>query len=97
DLVTGVQTCALPISGILRGPESLTSDLVSYSLSSETFEKLSNFGTRPNWMNDSRRLIFSKDDKIYLLDGQTKKAREIFSVAPNQIGRASCRDEKRVV
>ncbi len=71
------------LAGILRGPQSLTADLISYSLGPATFEKLNDFGTRPNWLNDSRRLIFARDDKIYLLDSQTKKTRLIFSVAPN--------------
>ncbi len=85
------------LAGILRGPESLTSDLVSYSLSSQQFEKLSDYGTRPNWLSDSRRLIFSLDDKIFLLDSQTKKARELFSVAPSRLQSLGVSKDNRTI
>ena len=85
------------LAGILRAPESLTSDLISYDLASQQFEKLSNFGTRPDWLNDSRRLIFVREDKIYLVDSQTKKAREIFSVAPNHLQSLGISKDNRTI
>src|SRR5207247_554373 len=72
------------LAGTLRRPESVSSNIVSYVLASQQFEQLVNFGERPNWLSDSRRLLFFHQDKIYLLDSQSKKLHEVMSVAPNR-------------
>ena len=73
------------LAGVLRPPGSLIQNLVTYSFASGTFEKLTDFGFRANWLSDSRRLVFCDDKKIYLLDSQSRRFREIFSVAPNRL------------
>jgi Tol biopolymer transport system component len=56
-----------------------------------------NFGVRPNWLNDGRRLIFAHEDKIYLLDSQTKKYREIITVAPNRLQALGISKDNRLI
>jgi len=45
---------------------------------------MTDFGERPVWLPDSRRLLFFSRDRIYLLDTVTRQAEEIFSVEPYQ-------------
>jgi Tol biopolymer transport system component len=85
------------LAGILRGPESLNSRLISYDLDSQQIEQLTDFGTRPSWLSDSRRIIFSHEDKIYLLDTQTKKRSQILSVAPHRLQSvATSKDDRSI-
>jgi hypothetical protein len=47
---------------------------------------LTDFGRNPVWLSDSRRLLFQNQGKLYLIDSQSKKVRELLSVAPNEFG-----------
>jgi Tol biopolymer transport system component len=85
------------LAGTLRRPESVSSNIVSYVLASQQFEQLVNFGERPNWLSDSRRLLFFYQDKIYLLDSQSKKLHEVMSVAPNRIQALGISKDNRLI
>ncbi len=52
-------------------------------MATEQLERLTDFGERPSWLRDSRRLLFIHQDKLYLVDGQTKRVEELLSVAPH--------------
>jgi Tol biopolymer transport system component len=65
--------------------EAPVSTLV-YSLETQQYEKLTDFGRAPVWLSDSRRLLFLHQGKLYLIDSQSKKVRELLSVAPNEFG-----------
>ena len=56
-----------------------------YSLESENLERLADLGGGGVWLGDSRRLLFSDQGKLYLLDSQSRKTREILSVVPHSI------------
>jgi eukaryotic-like serine/threonine-protein kinase len=65
------------------GPEGIS----VYSLASRQFEKLTNFGLRPVWLSDSRRILFQDlQTRLYLLDSQSKKVREVLSGKPHDLG-----------
>jgi Tol biopolymer transport system component len=77
------------------GPDGIS----VYSLESRQVEKLTNFGLRPVWLSDSRRILFQEPRaKLYLLDSQSKKVREVLSVAPHElgIGVAISRDDRLI-
>ncbi|HWQ31686.1 MAG TPA: protein kinase [Blastocatellia bacterium] len=57
--------------------------IYSYSFETHRYERLTEFGEYPLWLNDNRRLLFNSQDKLFLLDSRTGKTREILSVAPN--------------
>jgi Tol biopolymer transport system component len=57
-----------------------------YSLETQHYEKLTDFGRNPVWLSDSRRLLFLHQGKLYVIDSQSKKIRELLSVAPNEFG-----------
>jgi hypothetical protein len=44
-------------------------------------------GADPVWLSDSRRLLFHHGGKIHLVDSETRKQRELISVAPEEIAR----------
>jgi len=60
--------------------------ILVYSLETQHYEKLTDFGGMPVWLSDSRRLLFQNQGKLYLIDSQSKKVREVLSVAPNKLG-----------
>jgi serine/threonine protein kinase len=67
-----------------------TKGIYIYSLETKTFEKISDIQyvdltSRPLWLNDSRRLLFSTREKIFLADIQTKKNQEIYSTGRNLV------------
>jgi Tol biopolymer transport system component len=65
------------------GPEGIS----VYSLESQLFEKVTDFGLRPIWLSDSRRMLFQDlNAKLYLLDSRSKKVREILSGIPHDLG-----------
>jgi eukaryotic-like serine/threonine-protein kinase len=68
-----------------------------YSFETRRYEKMSDFGVFPVWLEDSRRLLFYQKDKIHLLDSQTKKSEEILSVAPNRVQRVTVSKDNRTV
>jgi Tol biopolymer transport system component len=65
------------------GPEGIS----IYSLESKRLEKLTDFGLRPIWLSDSRRMLFQDlRARLYLLDSRSKKVHEILSGSPNDLG-----------
>lgn len=68
-----------------------------YSLDSRGVEWMTDRGRRPVWLSDNRRLLFGDGDKIKLFDSQSRKVREILSVAPNSLSSPSIsRDDRRI-
>jgi Tol biopolymer transport system component len=73
------------LAGMRSGaPEA---SIVVYSFDSQQYEKLTDFGSVPVWLSDSRRLLFQQHDKLYLIDSQSKKIHEVLSVAPHEFAR----------
>ncbi len=67
-------------------PAGAPGSILVYSLETQHYEKLTDFGRDPVWLNDSRRLLFHHQGKLYLIDSQSKKVRELLSVSPNEFG-----------
>jgi Tol biopolymer transport system component len=69
-----------------------------YSFESQQYEKLTDFGIFPVWLSDSRRLLFTRERKLHLIDSQSKKVREVLSVAPNEFrnGVTISRDDRQI-
>jgi Tol biopolymer transport system component len=71
------------LAGFIGRPPS---GIAVYSLDSQQYEKLTDFGSQPVWLNDSRRLLFQYQSNLYLIDSQTRKTHELLSVAPQRFG-----------
>jgi Tol biopolymer transport system component len=68
-----------------------------YSPEDQRYEKLTDFGTRPAFLSDNRRLIFYHANKLYLLDSKSRRVREILSTDPDEItGMALMRDDRNI-
>ena len=59
--------------------------VLTYSLRSREFQQVANFGGRPAWLADGRRLLFIDSQKIYVLDSVTKRIKEVYSAAPHRL------------
>ena len=73
------------------------SGIVVYSLDSQQYEKLTDFGAQPVWLSDSRRLLFQTPSKLYLIDSQSKKIHEVLSVAPHGFGGVTLPRDDRLI
>jgi Tol biopolymer transport system component len=61
--------------------------VVTYSLKSHQYERLTDFGEWPVWLPDSRRVLFVANGKnFYLLDSSSKQVHKVFSVTRDIIG-----------
>jgi eukaryotic-like serine/threonine-protein kinase len=58
-----------------------------YSLRSQTYERLTDFGEWPVWLPDGRRILFVAGGKAFhIVDSHTKQVQKIFSVTRDVIG-----------
>jgi Tol biopolymer transport system component len=71
--------------------------IVLYSLDSQQYELLTEVGTAPIWLSDNRRLMFLHQGKVHLVDRQSKKVREILSLAPRDVERVSINRDDRLL
>jgi Tol biopolymer transport system component len=51
--------------------------MIVYDVATGTHEEVSRVGAKPRWLSDSRRLVYTHDGALHLLDTRTKKSREI--------------------
>lgn len=82
---------ALPTDGPSKG-------IVIYSLESQEYRRLTDFGRRPRWLADSRRLLFRdsiESGEIFLLDIESGRVQEILSVSPDYAGEHSVSPDNR--
>jgi hypothetical protein len=63
--------------------------IMTYSLRSRKFARLTDFGGYPVWLADNRHVIFvSSGKEFYVLDTQSRKTQKVFSVERDVIGPA---------
>jgi len=51
--------------------------MIVYDVATGEHEQVSAVGAKPRWLSDSRRLVYTHDGALHLLDTRTKKSREI--------------------
>jgi len=68
--------------GTLSGPPV---NITYYSLETDSYEKVIQSDGNPMWLPDSTRFVFFEDNKAYLGDIRTKKAKEIFSSSDGEL------------
>jgi Tol biopolymer transport system component/predicted Ser/Thr protein kinase len=49
-----------------------------FNLETQTYRRLIDFGEWPYWLADSRRLLFDRDGKIFLMDIESKRYHDLF-------------------
>ena len=66
---------------------SVPQGIVTYSLRTGTYDRLTDFGELPVWLPDSRRVMFVSGGKdLFVVDTATKTVRKTFSVRRDVIG-----------
>jgi hypothetical protein len=64
---------------------------------SQTIRWLTDFGEWPVWLRDSRRLLFSHQGKLFLLDGTSGDYKEVLSLPQQSLGSVGLSpDEKSI-
>ena len=56
-----------------------------FSLAAGRYERVTDAGSFPMWLSDSRRLVYAAGGKAYVADVLTKRAREIFDAGEERI------------
>jgi serine/threonine protein kinase len=74
-----------PDGQMLAGHTHSFVGIQTYSLKSREFKQLTDFGSRPVWLADNRRIMFTDGQKIYVLDSVTKRLKEVYSAAPHRL------------
>jgi hypothetical protein len=70
------------LAGFARGSEWNPHGVVIYSHEKREYQKLTEYGGYPEWLSDSRRLLFWHQDAIYVVDVQTRDVREVLRPTP---------------
>ncbi|HEX5735522.1 MAG TPA: protein kinase [Blastocatellia bacterium] len=68
-----------------------------YWLDSQKYEKVTDFGDAPQWLSDGRRFIFAHQNKVYIVDTQTKKPRALFPLAPHDVSEFKISKDDRMI
>lgn len=85
------------LAGDQRADGGPPKGIVIYSLRDKKYEKLTDFGGRPWWLNDSRRLLFIDQNKIFLLDSESKKVYEVLFDSPGTLSGFSVSQDNRLI
>lgn len=85
------------LAGMLQRPGSNSSGLMTYSLASQQYEFITQFGTDPIWLSDNRRMLFFSNYHLYLVDSREKQPRKIFSLDPLRIILATISPDDRQI
>jgi Tol biopolymer transport system component len=72
---------------LVGAAETPIGGVVTYSLESRQYERLTDFGEWPVWLPDSRRVLFVANGKsFYVVDSSSKQVHKVFSVTRDIIG-----------
>ncbi len=59
--------------------------LVIYDLAAQKYERINSEGDSSYWLPDNRHLLYAYNQKIYLIDSQTRVARELLSATEDTL------------
>ena len=68
-----------------------------YDLRTSTYEKMTDKGSSPFWLNDNRHFIYSTQKGIYLCDSETKKITEILKPSDYEIQGANISADNKML
>ncbi|MGH9872111.1 MAG: winged helix-turn-helix domain-containing protein [Pyrinomonadaceae bacterium] len=68
-----------------------------YDFEAKTYENFGLRGLWPIWLSDNRRLLFHRDGRLHVLDTQTRKSHELFSVEPYAVGTVGATRDARTI
>lgn len=62
-----------------------TPGIVIYNFETGGFERITDFGDNPIWLNDNRRLLFDYQHRLFLVNSETKKAHELLPPSSHRV------------
>ncbi|HXG88168.1 MAG TPA: protein kinase [Vicinamibacterales bacterium] len=68
-----------------------------HEIGSDTLDWLTDFGEWPVWLRDGRRMLFSHQGKLHLLDRVTKKTTELLALPQNNLGSVGLAADDRAI
>jgi len=68
-----------------------------FDLEKQTFEKMTETGSSPFWLNDSRHFIFIDRNTLFLCDSATKKINELYQPSSYEIQQAVPSPDNRTI
>jgi serine/threonine protein kinase/sugar lactone lactonase YvrE len=68
-----------------------------YDLEKQTFEKITDIGNNPFWLNDNRHFIFTADNAIFLADAQTKNITELYKASAYELQHANISPDNKTI
>jgi len=75
------------LAGQLISPDGSEAGIGIYFVESQKFERLTRYGMDPVWLSDDRRILFSHNGGIDLLDTRTKRSHPVLSIAPQAVAK----------
>ena len=90
-----------PDGRLLAGQKHLAdlshAGIAIHEIGSDRLDWLTDFGEWPVWLNDNRRLLFSDQGKLFLIDSATRKPRELLSLPQQTLGSVALSPDERVI
>jgi serine/threonine protein kinase/Tol biopolymer transport system component len=71
------------LAGTLERAGELVPGVVLYSFETGAYERLTDAGTVPVWLSDSRRLLYLRDGKVFQGDARTRESRPLLEPPPH--------------
>ena len=68
-----------------------------HELGTDRIDWLTDFGEWPVWLRDHKRLLFSHDGKLFLIDSSTRKYRELLSLPQQTLGSVGLSRDDRTI
>jgi Tol biopolymer transport system component len=68
-----------------------------HELGTDRIDWLTNFGEWPVWLKDNKRLLFSHQGKLFLIDSVTRKYRELLSLPQQTLGSVGLSHDERTI
>ena len=73
------------IAGTLRAGGKPAAGIALFAFQSQEYEQLTEFGVHPQWLSDSRRLLFENRGKIMLVDRRSGDVSEVYAADPDEM------------
>jgi Tol biopolymer transport system component len=83
------------IAGSVRLVDSTGAGVIVYSLEPKQYQRLTELGTQPVWLADSRRLLFVDQGALHIVDSLSGETHEFLSITPDAVGYPSISDDNR--
>ncbi|MDQ2746446.1 MAG: beta-propeller fold lactonase family protein [Acidobacteriota bacterium] len=71
--------------------------IVVYNIKTLTYEKMTDSGSYPIWLNDNRHFIFDNQYSIVLCDTQTRETKEIYKIPSYELQHAKISHDNRLI